>query len=205
MTNTKLRRELRLKRQQLSREDQQRASLAIGTRLSALPEFRRARRIAAYVGRKGEIDPMPLLHLAHTMGKHCYLPVLHPFLPGRLWFVPWSPGTPMRLNRFDIPEPVFDRDRICKPRWLDLVITPLLGFDKQCHRLGMGGGFYDRTFAQTRHAKFTSKPCLVGVAHDVQRCETLPVAPWDVALHDVITPTHRYHCHAHNKENKTSC
>ena len=194
MTNNELRRELRRRRQQVPPEQQQRASIAIAARIATSSEFGRSRRIAAYVGSKGEIDPMPLLHLAYDMGKHCYLPVLHPFLRGRLWFVPWTPYTPMQFNRFGIPEPLFARDRICKPQWLDLVITPLLGFDEHCHRLGMGGGFYDRTFAMKRTAKRHGKPKLFGVAHDIQRCESLHVAPWDISLDNIITPTQRYRC-----------
>ena len=200
MTNTELRRLLRRRRQQLSPEQQQQTSLAISSRISALPEFKRARRIAAYVGSKGEVDPMPLLHLAYALGKHCHLPVLHPFLPGRLWFVPWTPDTPMQFNRFDIPEPLFSRRSICKPQWLDLVVTPLLGFDEQCHRLGMGGGFYDRSFAFKRHAKQLSRPCLIGVAHDVQRCESISVAPWDIKLDRVVTASTHYRCHAVDNE-----
>ena len=194
MNISELRRDLRLRRQSLSREQQLRASLAITASINALDRYRRASRIAAYVGSKGEIDPMPLLYLAHDMGKQCFLPVLHPFLPGRLWFVPWTPGTPMQFNRFNIPEPVFDAQDICKPQWLDIIITPLLGFDEQCHRLGMGGGFYDRTLARTHMPQRTDKPFLIGVAHDIQRCKRLPVQPWDVSLDYVITPGGSYHC-----------
>ena len=194
VTNKELRGLLRRRRLNLSPREQQLASLAITERIARLPEFRRARHIAAYVGNKGEIDPMPLLHLAHAMNKHCYLPVLHPFLGGRLWFVPWTPGTPMQLNRFDIPEPLFEPRAIRKPRWLDLVVTPLLGFDEHCHRLGMGGGFYDRTFAHKRRLPAVAKPCLLGVAHDVQRCESISTAPWDVRLDGIVTPSRCYRC-----------
>ena len=194
MNTNQLRRELRRRRLSLSHEDQQRATLSITSTVTQLERFKRARRIAAYVGSKGEVDPMPLMHLAHNIGKRCYLPVLHPFLTGRLWFVPWTPDTPMQFNRFNIPEPVFDSSTICKAQWLDIVITPLLGFDEKCHRLGMGGGFYDRTLGRTRKGSQTDKPYLLGLAHDIQRCETLTAEPWDVSLNSVITPSHHYQC-----------
>ena len=166
--------------------------LAVFEQVRRLDRFRRARRIAAYVGSKGELDPMPLLHLAFAQGKQCYLPVLHPFLAGRLWFTAWTPNTPMQRNRFGIPEPVCDAARIIRPQWLDLVITPLLGFDAQCHRLGMGGGYYDRTFAMKRFTKGRHRPWLLGIAHEVQRCERIQTAPWDVRPDAVITPSKMY-------------
>jgi 5-formyltetrahydrofolate cyclo-ligase len=196
LNNDTLRKQLRARRAGLTSDEQRRATLAAYERIRRLQRFRRARRIAAYVGCKGELDPMPLLHLAFSLGKQCYLPVLHPFLNGRLWFAPWTPDMPMRANRFGIPEPPCHADRIIKPQWLDLVITPLLGFDSACHRLGMGGGFYDRTFAMTRSNMGASRPCLLGVAHDIQRCDSIPKRPWDIKLDAVVTPSRLYMCTA---------
>ncbi len=190
-----LRKRLRGIRRDIPPEELHRASQAANARIMDLQGFRRARHIAGYVGSKGEIDPMPLMHLAHLMGKQCYLPVLHPVLPGRLWFVPWTPEIPMTLNRFDIPEPVFDVRQCRKPQWLDLILMPLLGFDTDCHRLGMGGGFYDRTLAFTRHRRRTTHPYLIGIAHDAQRCERIPDAPWDVRPSMIVTPSRSYRCH----------
>ncbi|BAN70180.1 5-formyltetrahydrofolate cyclo-ligase [endosymbiont of unidentified scaly snail isolate Monju] len=173
----------------------QRASLAVNSRVSRLAAFRRARHVAAYVGSKGEIDPMPLLYMAHLMGKACYLPVLHPFLPSRLWFMRWTPDMPMVANRFGIPEPPCDIALRRGAQWMDLILMPLLGFDRHCHRLGMGGGFYDRTLAFTRGRRLLRRPLLIGLAHDAQRCEDLPVAPWDVSPHMIVTPTACVACH----------
>lgn len=182
-----LRRDLRRLRAAIPESTLRAASAAVGARIAALPAFRRARRIAAYVGSKGEIDPMPLLYLAWLSGKRCFLPVLHPFLPGRLWFLPWRPGMNMMVNRFGIPEPPCDARLRCRPQWLDLVLMPLLGFDDQCHRLGMGGGFYDRTFAFLRQRRHWQRPHLVGVAYEFQAVPELPAEPWDVPLHAVVT------------------
>lgn len=184
-----LRRQLRQWRISLAPETLRQASLAITARIIRLPAFQRARHVAGYVGSKGEIDPMPLLHLAHLMGKSCYLPVLHPFLPGRLWFMRWTPGMPMVRNRFGIPEPPCDITLRRGAQWMDLIFMPLLGFDRHCHRLGMGGGFYDRTLAFTRGRRRSRRPLLIGLAHDAQRCDDLPVAPWDISPHMIVTPT----------------
>ena len=75
---------------------------------------------------------------------------------------------------------------------LDLVLVPLVGFDPQGNRLGMGGGFYDRTFAYRGRRKHTSRPCLIGLAHECQRVEHLPCAGWDIPLDGVITDCRRY-------------
>jgi len=188
--NNLLRRSLRATRRQISNTELQRASTRVCETLLLQREFVTARRMAGYVGSKGEIDPMPLLHLAHMMGKACYLPVLHPFLDGRLWFAPWTPQTRMNFNRFNIPEPVFRYRDCCKPQFLDLLLVPMLGFDTQCHRLGMGGGFYDRTLSfRLRRSNWTG-PHLFGLAHETQRCDVLQVAPWDVRMDAVFTDQH---------------
>ncbi len=194
-----LRRRLRRLRAAIPEAELRAASAAVSARVATLPAFRRARRIAAYVGSKGEIDPMPLLYLAWLSGKQCFLPVLHPFLPGRLWFLPWRPGMPMVVNRFGIPEPPCNASRQCKPQWLDLVLMPLLGFDDRCHRLGMGGGFYDRTFAFVHRQHFHSRPALIALAHDVQRCDAIPLMPWDVRPSMIVTPTTLLACKARER------
>ena len=193
-SNHELRRTLKAFRRQLSPQELAEASQRANEQVLQLPEFRRARYIAGYVGSKGEIDPMPLLHLAHAMGKHCYLPILHPFLHGRLWFAPWTPTHPMTLNRYRIPEPLFHAAQCRKPQFFDLVFTPLLGFDKQGYRLGMGGGYYDRSFAFRRQRRLWHGPTLLGLAHEQQRCDAIEVAPWDIRLDTVITPKARVLC-----------
>ena len=185
--NTLLRRSLRATRRQISNTELQLANTRVCQTLLSQREFVTARRIAGYVGSKGEIDPMPLLHLAHLMGKQCYLPILHPFLEGRLWFARWTPQSQMRFNRFNIPEPAFRYRDCSKPQFLDLLLVPMLGFDAQCHRLGMGGGFYDRSLSfRLRRSSWTG-PYLFGLAHEAQRCDALHVAPWDVNMDAVFT------------------
>jgi 5-formyltetrahydrofolate cyclo-ligase len=174
-------------RAQLSAQELQVASERLSEQLSQQREFVNAKRIAAYVGSKGEIDPMPLLHLAHFMGKQCYLPVLHPFLEGRLWFAPWSPQHDMRFNHFNIPEPVFSAPACRRPQFLDLILVPLLGFDAQCHRLGMGGGYYDRTLAFRRRRRTWQGPALFGLAHECQRVPAIATQPWDIQLDRIFT------------------
>jgi len=148
-----------------------------------LPVWRWARRVAVYRPADGEIDTTPLAHEARRVGKHLYLPVLD----GRqLRFRRWDPRRNMATNRFGIPEPSRAEPE-CATRWLDLVIMPLVAFDAAGNRLGMGGGFYDQTFAfRHRHPRWRH-PRLVGAAFGLQQAPSLPTRPWDVALDAIIT------------------
>ena len=119
------------------------------------------------------------------MGKHCYLPVLHPSLECQLWFVEYTPTAVLKPNRFGIPEPDHRQAIRIAPNLLDIVLLPLVGFDRQGGRLGMGGGFYDRTFAF--HKGKRNKPYLLGMAHACQEVEALELADWDIPLFGVIT------------------
>ncbi|MFC0267505.1 5-formyltetrahydrofolate cyclo-ligase [Kushneria aurantia] len=179
-----LRRQLRRRRRELDVRAQRRAALMLARRLMRLAELRRARRVALYLPEGGEIDPRPLIDWLHQRGAEIYLPVLRPLVENRLWFVRLMADTQMTLNRFQIAEPSLRqsaaRHRRVRPEMLDVVLMPLVGFDRQGHRLGMGGGFYDRTFAFKRYR--STRPVLIGVAHACQQVSALPAQPWDVGL-----------------------
>ena len=186
LDKSQLRKRLRRERASLSPRERNVASRASARQLLRTPAFLRARRIAVYHANGNELDPTPLVVAARALGKQCYLPVLHPFLHGKLVFAPWHAHTAMRPNRFGIPEPA-GRERRLPARRLDLVIVPLLGFDRQGVRLGMGGGYYDRTFAFRNRCTAWRKPLLVGFAYAFQRVEHLPNKPWDIRLDAVVT------------------
>ena len=186
-----LRKQLRKQRRSLSFEQQLRASEHLALNLQTNPDLLRARHIAIYLPNDGEIDPHPFLDIARRRGVRFYLPVLHPIHPGRLVFSPYDDGVELMANRFGIPEPMF-REGLRRPAWaLDAVLFPLVSFDEQGGRLGMGGGFYDRTFAFSR-VRPRLAPMLIGLAHDFQKVKKLPVQPWDVPLHSVVTDKQRY-------------
>lgn len=151
------------------------------------PLFIRSNRIAIYLPMRGEVDIQLVQTKAEQMQKSCFLPVLHPFKHNRLLFIGYKCGDKLVKNRYGIWEPVIDTDKIVAPWSLDLVITPLVAFDTGLNRLGMGGGFYDRTFAFTRHKKFLHSPILMGVAYEFQKVPPLETHPWDIALNTVVT------------------
>ena len=187
-----LRRQLRDRRNALTLQQQQDAADNLAVNLLGHPDLRRARHIAVYLPNDGEIDPSVYVNLAKQRGLQFYLPVLHPIHAGRLVFSPFTDTTPLVPNRFGIPEPAF-RGGLKRPPWaMDAVLFPLVGFDETGGRLGMGGGFYDRTFAFTRHRPRLA-PKLIGLAHECQRVSELPTESWDVPLHSIVTDQRRYY------------
>jgi 5-formyltetrahydrofolate cyclo-ligase len=191
LSRNQLRKQLRLKRQSLSFEEQQQASENLALNLLNNRNLYFARHIAIYLPNDGEISPLLFMNMARHKHFHFYLPVLHPILPGKLVFSPYYDGVELKANKFGIPEPAFSKG-LKRPAWaLDVVLLPLVGFDCNGGRLGMGGGFYDRTFAFSR-LRPKLAPKLIGVAHDFQQVNTLPIEPWDVPLHSVVTDRHCY-------------
>lgn len=182
-----LRRQLRQARRDLSALQQQRAALALFRQLAQHPLFRRARHIALYLANDGEIDPRPLLQAAQRRGKAIYLPVLSAWPRTRMNFQRLHLHDRLAANRFRIDEPRANRARQ-RPAWaLDLVLLPLVGFDENGGRLGMGGGFYDRALAYRHLRKNWHKPTLLGLAHECQKVSRLELASWDVPVKAVVT------------------
>lgn len=188
-----LRRELRAARRALTPTEQKAAGQAAARRMSKLPEFQRASRMAFYLASDGELDPWPLLLKAHRAGKVCFLPVLKAG-GNAMQFVHYQPGDPLRPNHFGIPEPADVRGRHAPVLHLDLVFTPLVGFDLEGNRLGMGGGFYDRTLAGVARRRRWQRPRVIGLAHECQGVEALPTQSWDVPLHAIVTPKRIIRC-----------
>lgn len=182
-----LRKTLRAKRRNLTPHQQKQASMGLCRQLSRLPEFIFGQRIAAYIPNDGEIDPQPLLELAWRLGKEVYLPILHPFSKGRLLFMTHYPNQEMAKNRYGIPEPLCDHSAYCPVWTLDMVLTPLVGFDAAGNRMGMGGGFYDRTFAFLNDGSRPRKPRMIGVAHECQKVMELPSERWDIVMNKIVT------------------
>jgi len=187
-----LRRKLRHARRQLSPAQQRLAAKKLYRQLSQHPLFRRARDIALYLPNDGEIDPRPLLVAAQRRGKSTYLPVLNAWPRTRMAFQQLMPNETLKLNRFGIAEPTFKPARQRKVWALDLVLMPLVGFDESGGRLGMGGGFYDRSLAYRNRRKKRHKPTLIGLAHECQKVDKLPIEPWDVSLQAAVTDERWY-------------
>ncbi|WP_223114963.1 5-formyltetrahydrofolate cyclo-ligase [Pseudomonas syringae] len=192
LTRPQLRRQLRMARRSLSNVQQRMAARGLFHQLAQHPLFRRARHVSLYLPMDGEIDPRLLLREAQRLGKATYLPVLNAWPRTRMVFQRVRPGERFIPNRFRIPEPRINRAKQRKVWALDLVLLPLVGFDDQGGRLGMGGGFYDRSLAYLARRKTWRKPVLLGLAHECQKVDRLAQASWDVPLHGTVSDRHWY-------------
>jgi 5-formyltetrahydrofolate cyclo-ligase len=185
MTRAQLRQTLRRRRCALSPSQQSEASVKALRYLLKLPQLMRAQHVALYMANDGELNPQLIAEQLWKMKKQVYLPVLR-IKQREMWFVHYTPGTELFPNSHGIAEPDHRRLRKLLPSLLDVVLLPLVGFDSGGARLGMGGGYYDATFA-FKHKKPKGRPYLIGLAHSCQEVSKLAVAAWDIPLFAVVT------------------
>ncbi|MGE3319706.1 MAG: 5-formyltetrahydrofolate cyclo-ligase [Candidatus Berkiella sp.] len=181
-----LRQRIRAKRLLLSDTVVHTCARAVTRHLLQQPEFRNAQHIALYMSFNNEISTQSIFDKALRLHKSCYLPSITS--THHLNFYKVDVDTLLCKNRFGIFEP---RSH-AKARYahqFDLILVPLVAFDKALHRLGMGGGYYDRTFAFKPPA---SKPYLVGLGYDFQKVNQLPYSNLDVSLDMVVTEKRIY-------------
>lgn len=180
LSRAALRKLMKAKRSALSLQHQQQA--AENLLISALPllEKYRPKIVAFYLPFNGEISPLPLMEYCLAQGIKCVLPVLHPFSSHYLQFVEYVDENALVLNHFGIQEPKLDVTKVVPYTEIDLLFTPLVACDKQNNRLGMGGGFYDRTLA------YMPNTITVGLAYQCQQVEQLPTESWDMPLKYIL-------------------
>lgn len=132
--------------------------------------------VAAYVPIGSEADPAPLLAAARAAGCRIALPhVVDRATP--LVFVPWDEDNALIDGPYRLRQPMLGDERLAP----DLVLTPLVAFDRGLNRVGQGAGHYDRAFAE--HPRATR----VGVAWSVQEVGAIEPDPWDAPLHAIVT------------------
>ncbi|MGJ0627308.1 5-formyltetrahydrofolate cyclo-ligase [Xenorhabdus bovienii] len=179
-----IRKQIRQLRQNLSPEQQSQFAQQVAQNAMSHPKIQQANKIALYLAFDGELDTRPLIQQFWQQNKQVYLPVLHPFSQHHLLFLHYHPETSLHYNRFNIEEPPLDVRQILPVSELDVMFIPLVAFDSTGQRLGMGGGFYDRTLAKWQQQNFYP----IGLAHDFQLVNSLPSASWDIPLPEIITP-----------------
>lgn len=174
-----LRNTLKQVRSKVSNTYRTKSSNQIGSRIRSMEQYRKAKRIALYHAVNGEIDLSSIWISAPLQGKFCYFPVLKDDFS--LLFLPATPATPFKQNKYGIPEPDVSHELAIPVDELDLIFMPLVGFDSRCARLGMGAGYYDRTLEHKKNCT------LLGVAYEFQRVYFIEPQPWDVPLDAVLT------------------
>ena len=164
------------------------AADGVADRLLALPFAPHTGAVAGYWAMDGEL-PLHSWQLRLPEGCTYCLPVLWA-ADDTLRFAPWRAGEALRNNRYGIPEPDVSDALLLRADQLALVAMPLTGFDVRGNRLGMGGGWYDRTFAfRQQHAP---PPFLVGVGFDLQEVDALTPRSWDVRCDAIYTGTRTF-------------
>lgn len=182
------RRELRqllgTRRQALSPPARMSAAQGLRASLEQLPEYFTDAHVAGYWASRGELPLNLVIPPLTARGQQFLLPVIG--TDKQLRFAPWNVGDEVQANRYGIPEPVHSAD-LLEPFQIDLILVPLLGFDRRGNRLGYGGGYYDRSFAFLNGQVRPTEPLLVGVGYGFQELGIVAKEAWDVALDFIAT------------------
>jgi len=180
-----LRKNARAARAGLSEDERERASEKIADTVIRSSWFRRSKLVACYLPMPEEVDTWTLIDRAWRMKKRIFAPIIKKNLA--MQFCELTAESKLVFNQYGLREP--QDGEIIEPRALDLVITPVVAFDDDCNRLGMGGGYFDRTFSFLRHRQYLFHPKLIGLAFSCQRVEKIAPNPWDIRVFRVIDET----------------
>ena|SRR5690348_2069091 len=187
-----LRARMTVRRNELDAKQRIAAAAGLLHSLENLPEFMTDANVAGYWAVRGELPLNLAVASLVRREQHYFLPVLG--ITRQLHFAEYSTGTTVTHNRFGIPEPVAPADERLAPQDMDVILLPLLAFDRQGHRLGTGGGWYDSSLAFLRDAARPTAPLLVGVGYAFQEVEAIPTEPWDVDLDYIATDAELIAC-----------
>lgn len=190
-----LRKAMRDKRRSLSNHQQAAAAHGLLAQLQAAETFLAATKIAMYLVHDGEIDTIEVMKWCWQNSKQTYLPIVVQAEKNTLLFANVNEETEYVENRFGIKEPIVEQAQIIQAQGLDLVLMPLVAFDQNGNRVGMGGGFYDTTFAFLKENPATKchyNPQLIGVAHEIQQVDDISAEHWDIPLMTVVTDKNMY-------------
>lgn len=177
------RRDARHRRDTMPEPDRVSASGIIANRITRMPIFVRSRLIACYLSIGSEVDTSAIILRAWRMKKRIFVPDTRG--GGKLSFREIRPDSEFASGPFGIPEPI--GGSVLAASLFDLVIVPVVAFDSDHHRIGMGGGYYDRTFSFLGQRKLFLKPKLVGIAFACQKVDKIAPNPWDIRLFRIIT------------------
>jgi 5-formyltetrahydrofolate cyclo-ligase len=172
-----LRRAVLAERDALSGTERAARSEAIVDRLLGLEEATGAGAVLAFWSFGSEVDTAPLLDRLRSRGTTVALPRTH---DGDIVPVIWTPGSSMTETSFGSREPT--DGRVLQARELDLIVVPGVAFDRSCHRVGYGGGFYDRLLASARDGT-----AAVAIAFGMQVVEEVPTGPLDRPVDAIVT------------------
>jgi len=154
--------------------------------LSTYANMPQSLHIGCYLAVRGEVSTNSIIEQLIALKHHCYLPRLADQVSNSMVFASYTPGDKLVQNDYHIFEPL-PHTPVIHPAELDMVLVPLVLFDANGHRVGMGCGYYDRTFCFLQQIPRAKKPVLIGLAYSWQEIEKIMADPWDVSLDGVIT------------------
>lgn len=189
-----LRARMSVRRNELDARQRVAAAAGVLHSLENLPEFMTDASVAGYWAVRGELPLNLAVASLARREQHYFLPVLG--ATRQLRFAEYRTGTPLRGNRFGIPEPEVPPESLRTAGGMDVILLPLLAFDRQGHRLGTGGGWYDSSLAFLGSEPRPARPLLVGIGYAFQEIEAVPIEPWDIDLDYVATDVELIACPA---------
>ncbi|HEU4856591.1 MAG TPA: 5-formyltetrahydrofolate cyclo-ligase [Rhodanobacteraceae bacterium] len=191
---TLLRARMSVRRNELDARQRVAAAAGVLHSLETLPEFMTDDCVAGYWAIRGELPLNLAVASLARRDQRYFLPVLR--ADRQLRFGEYATGTAISNNRYGIPEPDVVAAGLRQARDMDVILLPLLAFDRHGHRLGTGGGWYDRSLAFLQATERPAHPLLVGVGYAFQEAAAIPAEPWDVDLDYVATDAELIACHA---------
>lgn len=187
-----IRQAIKYKRSALTKTEVTVASAALNKCFLKNFELEAGSKLGAYIAVGNEIKLRSIIEHAWQADVQVFLPVLCTENDRQLWFAPYHADTAFKENKFGIPEPDVRTDELILPDALDMVLMPLVAFDGQGHRIGMGGGYYDTSFESVKHC---NHPKLIGCAYEFQKVAEITPNEWDVSCHVVVTDQSTYSPH----------
>ena len=184
-----IRERLKEKRKNLTKKQSSELSRAIFLRIIRSSWIQEHSNIGIYYALNGEADTLKLIEFLWSNNQNAFLPVMH---HNSLLFGNFAPNSDLNENIYGIPEPELTKENQVSALELDMVFVPLVAFDQDGYRLGMGGGYYDRTFEKKLKDQKPTTPLLVGLAYEFQKQNNLVHEPWDVPLDMVVTEANTY-------------
>ncbi len=189
MSQDKIRDMMRDARAKLGQEIQSSASTQLLQNIQSLNIIQPSQHVCSYLAVRGEISLNPTFDWMQTLACQLYLPVLNGF---EMKFAKWQPGDNLLKKPLGLLEPDVKSEELSFGMEADIILVPLVAFDPKCHRVGQGGGYYDRAFeARGKNPELTS-PVLIGVAHEMQKVDEIQTNLWDVPLDYVVTDKNIY-------------
>lgn len=176
-------------RKQLSSASRAKYHQRITDAVIANTHYQQAKHIACYHAYAGEVATQHIINDIHNSKKHCYLPVIK--ADKTLLFIEHKSDSKLVINQHGIAEAA-NQEAIYPIQQLDLIITPLVGFDAHCNRMGWGQGHYDRSFAFLNKRRRPTLPYLLGIAYECQKVDCLQTADWDIPLDAIISEQQHY-------------